>query len=251
MKILKWIKSKKNTYILEMSNKSTITLYDDIVLKYNLLLRKEIKDQELSEIIKANQDLKSYYESLNYLNKKMRSQKEVENFLKKKEYSDEVILKTINRLKKEGYINDELVEESFIHDMLTLTLNGPLKIKAGLEKLGINRTEEISKIPEEIWIERINKLIAKKESLLKENSITVAKQKLSNYLYLNGYEKELFNPILNNIKMEENLENLQKEKDKILKKLASKYQGKELNYRLRMKLYQKGYKMEDIEKIIN
>ena len=144
-----------------MSNKSTITLYDDIVLKYNLLLRKEIKDQELAEIIKANQDLKSYYESLNYLNKKMRSQKEVENFLKKKEYSDEVILKTINQLKKEGYINDELVEESFIHDMLTLTLNGPLKIKAGLEKLGINRTEEISKIPEEIWIERINKLIAK------------------------------------------------------------------------------------------
>lgn len=250
MKIIKWSKGKKNTYILETEKHEPIILYDDVVLKYELLLKKEISEKELTNIIQANQNLQSYYVALNYLSRKMRSEKEVIMFLKQKKYSTEIINQVIFRLKKEGYINDLKLLEAFINDSLNLTLDGPLKIKKNLEKIGIDGTIAIGNISSSIWNERINKLVAKKEQLFKDNSIFLAKQKLSNYLYLNGYEKEMFENLINDLSFSENLDNLKKEKEKIVKRLSSKYQGKELNYHLKIKLYQKGYRIEDIEKII-
>lgn len=250
MKIIKWSKGRKNTYILEIEKHEPITLYDDVVLKNELLLKKEIKEKDLENIIKENQDLQSYYVSLNYLNRKMRSEKEIELFLKQKNYSMDIINKTITKLKKEGYINDLKLLEAFINDALNLTLDGPLKIKKNLSKIGIDGEVALTNISNSVWEARIKQLIGKKEQLFKDNSILLAKQKLSNYLYLNGYEKEMFENLINDLSFSENLDNLKKEKEKIVKRLSSKYQGKELNYHLKIKLYQKGYRIEDIEKII-
>ena len=46
MKIKKISKKKNNLYEITLDNKETINLYDDIILKYNLLLTKEINDLE-------------------------------------------------------------------------------------------------------------------------------------------------------------------------------------------------------------
>ena len=51
MKILKFKKQSKDKYKLYLDNNSDITLYEDVIIKNNLLITKEISD-ELLEALK-------------------------------------------------------------------------------------------------------------------------------------------------------------------------------------------------------
>ena len=55
-----------------------------------------------------------------------------------------------------------------------------------------------------------------------------------------GYDKELVNECLYHVYVDDK-DNLAKEKEKIRKKLEKKYSGDELEYKIKQKLYQKGY----------
>ena len=79
MEIKKYCKAKDNTYEIHLDNGSVLNLYDDIIIKYSLLLKKSITSAELDEITKCNDDLKAYYLGLKFITKKMRSKLEVEN----------------------------------------------------------------------------------------------------------------------------------------------------------------------------
>ncbi|NLA32760.1 MAG: hypothetical protein GX864_02320, partial [Mollicutes bacterium] len=72
-------------------------IYDEIILKYNLLLSKEIDDKTLDQVLSANEEYKSYHDSLKYINIKLRTEKEIRQYLKKKEYNEKIISKTITK----------------------------------------------------------------------------------------------------------------------------------------------------------
>ena len=59
MKIKKISKKKGSLYEIILDNNELLNLYDDVILKYNLLLKKEIDEKEIKEIIKFN----SYFNS--------------------------------------------------------------------------------------------------------------------------------------------------------------------------------------------
>ena len=89
MKIVKYQKKKSNVYEVTFSNNEKISLFDDVILKYNLLIKKEIKDDLLKEIIEYNSFIESYNVSLKYINTKLRTEKEITKKLDK--YSKEAI----------------------------------------------------------------------------------------------------------------------------------------------------------------
>ena len=127
-KIIKFKKSKGNTYILYFDSKS-ITLYDDIITKYELIRKKEISDEELESIEKENHKLAAYYKALAYINIKVRSEKEVKEYLKKQGFLEQTISYTIQILKEKKYIDESRYIELYIEDSIRLKLDGPEKIK--------------------------------------------------------------------------------------------------------------------------
>ena len=86
MKINKIKKEKNKMYRIELENQ-TLIVHEEILLKYEILLKKKISEQEIQSILIENKYLTSYYDALKYITKKMRSQKEVQEFLQKKEGS--------------------------------------------------------------------------------------------------------------------------------------------------------------------
>ena len=68
MKIKKYIKQGLNKYKVVLEDNTSIVLYEDIILKYELLLKKEISN--LDTILKENNKYELYDKCLNYLNKK-------------------------------------------------------------------------------------------------------------------------------------------------------------------------------------
>lgn len=250
IKIKQIIKRNRNTYQVIMEQK-TLLLFDETILHYNLLLKKSITQEELDSMIQYNNECQSYYDAVNYISKKMRSQKEVYIYLEKKGYSETNIHKTIERLIKEKVIDDQLYTYYYIKDSLKFKIDGPNKIRNKLFNLGIDKElleEELSKIEYKEWINKINQIIEKKSFIYKKESNRFFKEKLNQYLYLNGYPKDLFAEITSEISCLNDEDNLKKELTKWQKKLALKYTGSILQSKLVQKLLTKGYEYEDIKK---
>lgn len=85
MKIQKYIKDRQNKYKVVIDDEEYI-LYDDVIVKYNLLLKSEIDNSSFEEIKTYNDELKSYYDSIKYISRRLRSEKEIYEYLEKKKY---------------------------------------------------------------------------------------------------------------------------------------------------------------------
>jgi regulatory protein len=106
MKIGKYTKLKDNRYSVKIDD-LTIKLYDDVIVKFELLRVKEIDEALFKEITEYNDKLEAYYKSLKYITRKLRTEKEIYKYLEK-DYDKRVILETIDRLKNMGYLNREV-----------------------------------------------------------------------------------------------------------------------------------------------
>lgn len=251
MKIIKFKKTSKDKYKLYLENNSTIDLYEDVIIKNNLLITKEIKDDLISKIEKENNDVSAYVSILNYISIKMRSIKEAKEYLVKKGYNTFLIENTINRLINEGYLNDEVFAKAFINDQLLITNNGPLKIKKELYNHNIDSNiidDYIRKIDSNNVKQKLTKLI-EKQLKIKKDSASQLKLKLVTYFCNLGYEKDMILDILSNYEIKSDINKLQKEYDKLYKKYKDKYTQEKLNYFINQKLYSKGYSKEDIDNI--
>lgn len=249
MEIKKYKKLKNNIYELELDNDLKVRLYDDVIVKYDLLLKKKISDNELKEIIKFNDELESYYLALKFISKKLRCEKEVIEYLKKYNYDNNIIEKTINRLKKYNYLNREEYIKSFINDKYNFSSDGPNKIKRKLNELGFT-DDEINPYIDKDYQAKIEKIIDKKVKNNHKLSNNMLKQNINNYLINLGYSKEMFIDYLNKININ-NKDYILKDLDKLIKKYKNKYSDKELRYVIKNKLFIKGYNVEEIEGVLD
>lgn len=249
MQINKFTKGRNGMYTVTLEDSTKLTIHEDLILKHNLLITKEITDSEKEIILEENKTYEIYEVSLSYINKKLRSSKELRKYLVKKEYPNELIDNVIDLLSKEGYLNDQVYANSFVHDRIILSMDGPNKIRKELENNNIEDKyieESLVSYTEDIELERIEKIVDKQIKLNNNKGANLLKKKIQMYLINLGYNYELINRVLNSKKIvDDNL--YKKEYDKLYKQLSKKYAGKELEYKLKQKLYQKGFNTNDYE----
>ncbi len=248
MKIVKYKKGTKGKYKILLDNDNTIVLYEDVILKYNLLLTKEIDEKLLIEVDKYNQECDVYYTALNSINNRFKSVYELRQSLLRKEYPSELVDKAINKLLDQGYLNDRMFSRSYINNQMITTNKGPYKISKELTEKKIDPeiiNEEIELFTDEEQITRIKKLIDKGIKTNHNRGGVVLKQKIYNDLKLNGYDISLINSVISEYTFENDKEIAKKEYDKLYRKYSRKYSGYELENKIREKLYQKGLKYEE------
>lgn len=247
MKISK-IKKKNNSYIIELSDKSSLNFSEETIIKYNLLKPRNIEKEELQEIIEYEKYSKCLKIALNYITYKERCQKEIEDKLSA--YNKDIINKVINKLKELGYLNEDKYIKLYIHDQINLGNKGIFLIKKELLKLKLDEEKIdacLEEINENIWMEKIEKIVNKKINSNHKYANKYLKQKLKQDLVKMGYPLELVAQALEKIDYKEEKEILEKEYAKEYKKLSKKYKGKELEYKIKNNLYKKGFSIEDID----
>ena len=229
-----------------------VKLYDDVIIKYQLLRKKEITDEEFQEITEYNDRLEAYYKALKYISNKLRTEKEVFNYLDKV-YSKSVIRETIERLKQDGYLNKEVYLKSYLADQINLSNNGPEKIKKDLVKLGFTDEEfreRIDDIKDEVWLNKIEYIVKKKINTNHSYGTYKLREKILYDLCNMGYYKWMVEEIINGLDLSTDSKIIEKEYRKIYNKLSKKYEGNELTYQVKIKLLQKGFSNSEIEEII-
>ena len=249
MEIVKFKKSKSNIYEIEFDNGLKYKLYDDVIVKFNLLANKRIDSKRFEEIVTYNDNLMAYYEAIKKINTKMRSEKEIYEFLKKKELSNNIIEDTIERLKKDGYLNRESYIKAYISDAYRFGNDGPYKIKNNLIKLGF-REEEIDNYLNIDFKDKAYKIIDKKVKNNSKYSNFLLKQHLTNYMINLGYSREIFGEYLDKIKVSDK-SIIKKDALRLIKKYQKKYENNDLKYFIKDKLYKKGYNNEDISDVLD
>ncbi len=244
MKIEKFKKRPNGLYTIYLDNFNSYDIYEEIILKYELLITKTIKEEELNKIIKDNKNYESYYDALKTLKRTIKTKEEIRKLLTEKKYSKENISFAINTLEKQGYLNDKNYANSYVHNAIITTNKGPKKIALELDKKGVelhDYNEALNEFSKDLEKEKIEKLISKKIKSNHNKSSRALKQKIELDLINNGFSKDLIKEVLNNTLIEENNEIAKKEYQKYYNKLSKKYSGKELEYKLKQKMYSLGF----------
>ena len=128
MKIEKFKKDKHGKYTLILEDNSELSLYEDIIIKNELLIKKEVDVSLIDKLIDDNNSYEAYDKALSLIEKKLRSEREIRNILDDMGFTKKIVDISLDRLIKEGYINDSLYAKSFVNDKVLLTSWGPYKI---------------------------------------------------------------------------------------------------------------------------
>ena len=95
MKILKYKKTTKGRYKIYLDDGRELLLYEDVILKFNLLLKKEILEADIMEIELFNQECDVYHVGLDSINRRFKSTYDLKESLLKNEYPYELVEKAI------------------------------------------------------------------------------------------------------------------------------------------------------------
>lgn len=252
MKIKSIVKGKGNKYIIK--GDKNITLYDEVIINNNILFKKELDDTEIEKYLKENYKYEILEKIIKYINRRTRSKHEIDTEIEKYELTNTEKEFIKNKLLKMNLYNDDLFVDSYIHERFIISNDGPLKIKKDLleHQISLNIIDEkISNINEDEIINKLTKIILKKIRMNHKYSKNEFIRKTLTDLVNLGYEKDMvYQIIIDNYNLEDD-DKLEKEFDKLYRKYVNKYDKQKLIITLKQKLYAKGYKVEDINKLIN
>lgn len=201
MRIEKYELTKKNIYNVYLSNGEVLELNGKVITDNELLIKKDI-DNELYDKLKRDNTICILVDtSVKYIDRRLRSINELRDYLKNKEEDTIIIEEVIDKLIDYKYLDDDRFTKAFIKDKLNFTNWGDYKIKNELKRLGVNEEiiyNNMTSIDDNIFYERINKIIDKDISTNKKYGGIKLKNKIYNHLLTLGYSKEKVISIINN-----------------------------------------------------
>ncbi|EHJ55995.1 hypothetical protein HMPREF9318_01347 [Streptococcus urinalis FB127-CNA-2] len=251
MKITK-IEKKKRLYLLEFDNLKKIYVTEDTIVRFMLTKGKSLTENELVDIETFAQESYAKDLALYYISFQARTENEIQQYLKKHDITEPIIIKVVSHLKEKKWIDDDLFIKSTIESNLNHGDKGPKQIKQKLFQKGITLTR-IDKLLENYDFQNVSDRIANKafKKYYKKYPLNQLKLKIKTFLAQKGFSTEMITislkklPLEKDETQEKNL--LDKELEKQYRKYSKKYQGYELKQRLIQSLFRKGFGYDDIK----
>ena len=229
----------------------------EVLIKFQLKKGMELDDLSIIEVQYLDDIRKAYNNAIHYLAKRMRSEKEIKDYLKKKEMEEPVINEVIHKLTTQKYINDEEYATAYVRTQLNTTDKGPEVIRIELKERGIPREimdRSIEEYSYEAQLEKAVKLAEKFFSKKSKDSLKVQKQKFESMLGRKGYSFEIISTAMNatDIKndSDEEMASIRYQGEKLQRKYQ-KFTGFEFERKMKQALYQKGFSMDVIENYLS
>lgn len=241
MQIKKVALLKNSMYEVHMDDGTSFKAHEESVVKYRLIPERILETDEYNQVLEAIQYDQAYVKALGYISYKLRSESEMRKYLVE-DYHPEMIDKTIQRLREEGYVNDAHYAKALKNTMVATTDKGPFALERELKKHRIDEAvirENVDAFSREVDEERMNKL---KDKQLKRHkgAYRQFRMKLTEKLYQKGYGKAHIDMIDFDDDYDETAHF-----DKDFEKYFNKYRKKETGHAMKQKLIQalmrKGY----------
>ncbi|NMA96349.1 MAG: hypothetical protein GX974_09950 [Clostridiales bacterium] len=129
---------RNERYNIYIDYEYAFSLDAELLIEHKLKEGKEIDEDEISQIVYRDNVRKAYDRSLHYLQYRMRSQEEIENYLDGKGFDPNVIEDVIEKLKEYDFIDDIAFAQAMTNDILSTRQVGRRFIIHKLREKGIS-----------------------------------------------------------------------------------------------------------------
>ncbi|MBU8908875.1 recombination regulator RecX [Desertibacillus haloalkaliphilus] len=228
----------------------------DVLIKHHLKKGVKLSEEQLRDIFYDDGVKKAFNLAINYLSYRMRTKKEISQYLAGKEIEPAVIDEVIVKLNDYRYIDDLAFANAFVRSRMNTTAKGPRVIRQELIEKGITNKDiekSLTQYPLGQQIETAVRLLEKKSNQYARLSEKALKAKLSEVLASKGFSMEVIHQAIAQVEIEkdegEEWEALLIQANKVKKRYA-KYDGYEYKQRMKQFLYRKGFPLDLIDRYL-
>ena len=170
----------------------------ELCVKHSLKKGLEVDEKFLQELIFEDDKGKALSKAVKYMGANLKSCQQIREYLKKKEYSKEIVDYVIDKMQEYKYLDDEAYARAYISAYSSKY--GKLKLIQALKAKGIKDTtidnvfaEDELKMQDSI--EKVASKYLKNKEITNETLV-----KLNRFLYSRGYEFDQINSFVNSLK---------------------------------------------------
>ncbi|MBC1727419.1 recombination regulator RecX [Listeria seeligeri] len=243
----------KERYNIFVDEKYNFSVDEEVLARFQLMKGKQLTEAEIEEIKQADMVRKGLNKAINFLSHRVRSEKEIRDYLRKQEMEPYAIDAILQKLADMDYINDAEFAELFTKTQIKTTLKGPRTIERELVEKGLTReiiSQVILEYSEEAQIVNAEKQARK---IMRRNNKSAKKtlqQKIITDLIQKGYTTEIAKLSATNVTSEldaaDEVEILQKQLEKAIRK-NKRYKPSIAKQKTITSLMQKGFSYDTIQ----
>lgn len=240
---------------------------NELIYSHGLKKGLEVDPKRLEQVVKDDNYIKGKTSALRYIERAMKTKKQVEDMLFKKEMEEETVARVIEFLISYSFIDDKRYAECYMKQKLKES--GKNKIKYDLLKKGIDEDlikDLLARVSYEDESSVALALAEKKARILGKSERDKGKLlgKLTKYLLSKGYTYDLINQVVNKVALtiaedEEALEEEEVDFEELLALAQKKYNVLKNNEDNKLKLKKKlqdfllrrGYSYDEIKSVLS
>lgn len=191
---------RQGRYSLYVDGKYSFSLSEDELMKSGIRIGREYSQSELEELQETAVLDKAMMRSLDYLSRRPRSEWEVRDYLKRKDYDSPTIDTILNKLSDYGYINDLKFAQSWISNRRLLKPTSLRRLRQELMQKHVSKEviEEALESDEGDELGALRELVEKK----RHQSRYQDDQKLIAYLLRQGFNYGDVKTVLEQLQLE-------------------------------------------------
>lgn len=251
-------KNRYNIFIDDGQGESYgFSVEEDVLIEFHLQKGMELTQDLIRTLMQKDNLHKSFTLAINYLSYRMRSEKEIRDYLAKKEVDEEKINLVVDKLKEEGYLHDGEFAQALVNTRINTTNKGPRLVQRELIEKGVDKAtaeQALTDYEPEVQLEKAMKLIEKKNKTSSKKSHKQHIQYLKQTLMQKGFNSDTIQEAINQSELEEDTdeewEAVVFQGEKLLRKYQRKDAGKGIKQKIKAGLYQKGFNFELIDRFI-
>lgn len=198
------LKSPKWRYRIIFGEYS-LDVHEDIMIKYRMIQGAVFSKRDLEDIVVADEKQQTYADALAYLARKPRTAYEISARLREKGWGESAIASNIERLTKEGFIDDTAYAQQWAGQRVTRKGKGKLWVKEELRQKGISKPlieEALNSVSEEDEYGSALQLAHKKWNQTSGERID-RQRKVGAFLMRRGYSGSLVSRVLRQVGTDE------------------------------------------------
>ncbi|SCH35757.1 MULTISPECIES: recombination regulator RecX [unclassified Romboutsia] len=176
-------------------------IFKELVFTFNLKKGDEIDEDSLRSLLNDEMYIKAKNKALNILSKADQSERKIREKLSN-DFEEDTINKVIEFLKRNNFINDNLLAQKIVNTNLNLNKCGKNRIKQNLYNKGLDSnaiSEAISEIDSDAEFENAMYLAKKRYDRIKNEDKRKIYQKLSQHLTYKGFNYDIIKRVLNKL----------------------------------------------------
>lgn len=130
---------RQDRYSIYVDGKYIFSFSENELLDLGLRIGQEFNDGELEKLKKTAIEDKAYMRSLDLIMRRQRSEWEVRDYLKRKDYEPDVIEKILEKLSRAGYVDDKKFAEAWVNNRRLLKSTSKRKLSMELRQKRVNQ----------------------------------------------------------------------------------------------------------------